>query len=40
MELAREIKEDFLSVSDDILQIKSVESNRIGSYEMPDGSKL
>jgi hypothetical protein len=40
MELAREIKEDFLSVSDDILQIKSVESSRIGAYELPDGTKL
>jgi hypothetical protein len=40
MDLAREIKEDFLSVSDDILQIKSAESSRIGTYELPDGTKL
>ena len=40
MELVREIKEDFLNVSEEPLQNKMSEQSRIGSYELPDGSQL
>jgi hypothetical protein len=34
------MKEDFLSVSDDILSTKLNENTRMASYELPDGSQI
>lgn len=39
-EIVREMKEDFLSVSDDILSTKLNENTRMASYELPDGSQI
>ena len=38
MEIVRECKEDFLSVSDEVLQHKLSDASRMASYELPDGS--
>jgi len=38
LEIVREMKEDFLSVSDEILQQKLSDNARTASYELPDGS--
>jgi len=40
MEIAREMKEDWLNVSEEPLQNKLSEQSRVGSYELPDGSQL
>ena len=40
MEIVREMKEDFLSVSEEQLQNKTNENPRMASYELPDGSQL
>ena len=40
MEIAREIKEDWLNVSEEQLQNKLSEQSRVGTYELPDGSQL
>ena len=39
-EIVRDIKEEFLNVSDEVLQLKVSDSTRIGQYELPDGTKL
>lgn len=39
-EIVREIKEDFLSVSEEALQQKISDGARVASYELPDGSQL
>lgn len=45
-EIARTCKEEFLSISDDVMEPLtasyrgSIDQTRIGSYELPDGSKL
>ena len=39
-EIVREMKEDFLSVSDEYLQPKLNENTRMASYELPDGSQI
>jgi len=39
--MAREIKEDFLSVADDQLQLHKGEDNTpMGEYDLPDGTAL
>lgn len=40
MEIVREMKEDFLSVSDEFLQQKLSDQARIAQYELPDGSQI
>ena len=40
MEIAREMKEDFLSVSEELLTQKLQDQSRIASYELPDGSQV
>lgn len=40
MEIVREMKEDFLSVSEEYLQQKPNENPRMANYELPDGSQL
>jgi|TARA_B110001450_G_scaffold235042_1_gene239431 hypothetical protein len=37
-EILREMKEDFLSVSDEVLQQKLSDNARTASYELPDGT--
>ena len=39
-EILREMKEDFLTVSDEVLQQKSGENARNASYELPDGTQV
>ena len=39
-EIVREMKEDFLSVSDEYLQQKLSDQARIANYELPDGSQV
>ena len=34
------MKEEFLNISDEILHPKTSDSSRIGSYELPDGTKI
>ena len=34
------MKEDFLNISDEILQQKMTDNARIGTYELPDGSQI
>lgn len=43
MQIAKDMKEEFLLVSDDMLDStagKAVDQSRIGTHELPDGSKL
>lgn len=40
LEIVREMKEDFLNVSDDFLQQRANDTSRIANYELPDGSQL
>ena len=40
MEIMRDMKEEFLNVSDEILHPKIADTNRIGQYELPDGTKV
>ena len=40
LEIVREMKEDFLSVSDEMLQQKLSDTSRTASYELPDGSQV
>jgi len=40
LEIVREMKEDFLTVSDEVLQQKLSDNARIATYELPDGSQL
>lgn len=42
LEIAREMKEEFLLVADDVLESasKSIDQSRVGTHELPDGSKL
>jgi actin-like protein 6A len=40
MEIIREMKEDFLTVSDDFLQQRVNDTSRIGAYELPDGTQV
>ena len=39
-EILREMKEDFLSVSEEFLQPKVNENTRLANYELPDGSQV
>lgn len=40
LEIVREMKEDFLSVADEMLQQKLSDTSRTASYELPDGSQV
>ena len=40
MEIIRDMKEEFLTVSDETLHPKVADTNRIGQYELPDGQKI
>jgi len=40
MEIVRDMKEEFLLVSDEILHPKFNDQTRIGNYELPDGTKI
>lgn len=40
MEIVREMKEEFLSISDEILQMKQSDVARVANYELPDGSSV
>jgi hypothetical protein len=40
MDIVREMKEDFLSVSEEMLQPKLSDGSRMGVYELPDGSNI
>jgi len=40
MEIVREMKEDFLNVSDEPLSSKASEIGRMANYELPDGSTV
>lgn len=39
-EILREMKEDFLTVSDEVLQQKLSDNARTASYELPDGAQV
>lgn len=39
-EIVREMKEEFLSISDELLQQKLSDNARINSYELPDGTQV
>jgi len=40
LEIVREMKEDFCSISDETLQQKLSDQSRTNSYELPDGSQV
>ena len=40
MEIIRDMKEEFLNVSDESLHTKVADTSRIGQYELPDGQKI
>lgn len=40
LEIAREMKEDFLTVSDEFLQQRPNDTQRIATYELPDGQQV
>lgn len=39
-EIIREMKEDFLNISDEMLQQKMTDNARIATYELPDGAQI
>lgn len=40
MEIVREMKEDFLSVSEEPIANKLNDGSRVGLYELPDGTSV
>jgi hypothetical protein len=40
MEIVREMKEEFLNISDEFLTQKMAESTRMANYELPDGTTV